>query len=166
MYCKCTLRLIHSTYLNLNEFRAVVSQVQRWRRLVQDIKPQGERAFLCCVNYNDTGIKQELIPFCCFLRKLQGWGWGCTHKGVFMPEHSHGEVPKARWLRLAPCFQKALCLLQTARQLLKLYAWFKVDFIYCPCYGPNHNVWNQNLHCRITNLIQPSGFALFGFILD
>lgn len=38
MYCKCALRLMHHTYQNLNEFRAVVSQIQRCRRLVQNIK--------------------------------------------------------------------------------------------------------------------------------
>lgn len=64
MYCKFALRLMHHTYLNLNEFRAAVSQVQRCHRLVEDIKSQGERAFLCCVNYNDTGTKQGLISFC------------------------------------------------------------------------------------------------------
>lgn len=41
MYGKCALRLIHHTYPNLNEFRVVVSQVQRCRRLVQDMKSGG-----------------------------------------------------------------------------------------------------------------------------
>lgn len=38
MYGKCAFRLIHHTYPNLNEFRVVVSQVQRCRRLVQNMK--------------------------------------------------------------------------------------------------------------------------------
>lgn len=41
MYGKCALRLIHHTYPNLNEFRVVVSQVQRCRRLVQNMKSGG-----------------------------------------------------------------------------------------------------------------------------
>lgn len=44
MYGKCALRLIHHTYPNLNEFRVVVSQVQRCRRLVQNMKSGGGEA--------------------------------------------------------------------------------------------------------------------------
>lgn len=38
MYCKYPLRLMHHTHQNLNEFRVVVSQVQRCCRLAQDMK--------------------------------------------------------------------------------------------------------------------------------
>lgn len=108
MYGKCALRLIHHTYPNLNEFRVVVSQVQRCRRLVQDMKSGvgGERwgrgAFLCGVNYNDTGAKPGPIPLCShFLKMLQHGGWGCTPRSIYSRTFSHGGFPKALWLRLA-----------------------------------------------------------------
>ena len=104
MYCKCTLRLTHHTYLNLNECRAVVPLVQRWLRLVQEIRSQGERASLCCVNYNDTGIRQETDPILLLLKEAlsitwwHGLGWKLvTGNGFDTGQENNKMSRKTKW---------------------------------------------------------------------
>lgn len=150
MYCKCTLRLIHYTYLNLNEFRAVAPRVQRWLRLVQEIRRQGKRAFLCCVDYNDTGIKQEPNPIWLLFKEVIASRMGLyAQRSVYV-------CTFPRWISAStpPRVSRAFgnhCV--SCRQQVNYWDYMpslRVDFIYYPCYDqdvedPNHNVWNQIL---------------------
>lgn len=172
MYCKCTLRLTHHTYLNLSEFRAVVPLVQRWLRLVQEIRPQGERASLCCVNYNDTGVKQEIDPILLLLKEALTsrmrlyaqrhvyagtlpWWISASPQTRVSPSHSEIIVSHADSKSITEA--RCLFLEQTLFITLVMAGIWRTLTVMCEI---------RFFYCCITNLIGCSEFALFRSILD
>ena len=144
MYCKCTLRLTHHTYLNLSEFRAAVPLVQRWLRLVQEIRPQGESASLRCVNYNDTGVKQEMDPILLLLKEALASGMR-----LYAQRHVYaGTLP--RWIsaspqtRVSPSHSEIIVSHADSKSITEARCLVLEQTLFI-MEDPNCNVWNQIL---------------------